>query len=149
MRFHRIAATMIAYSLAVNSAAAASSAIAVRVGDGTLNGSFLAPYNNAWFYSVKLPDGRVLPEGVWSDHMQWTTVDGKQAMLRVQGVSFITGASNVIINVFDSKTLAPISSEAHNIDGTVFKRTFDGTHATSVLLSGAKDSKAPEGATTR
>ena len=115
----------------------------VRVGDGTLDGSFLVPYNNAWFYSVRFSDGRELPEGVWSDHMQWTVVNGKRAMLRVQGVSFISGASNVIMNVFAPETLAPISSETHNIDGTVFKRTFDGAHVTSVLLANTKDTKAP------
>src|SRR5215471_21042463 len=128
----------------VRGGATAETPITVRVGDGTLNGAFLQPYNNAWFYSVRFSDGHVVPEGIWSDHLQQTTVNGRQAMLRVQGVSFITGASNVTINVFDPKTLAPISSEAHNIDGTVFKRTFDGTHVTSVLLAGAKDTKAPE-----
>ena len=115
----------------------------VHVGDGTLDGSFLKPYNNAWFYSVKTADGQVRPQGIWSDHMQWTTANGKQALLRVQGTTFVNGLSNTIINTFDPKTLAPITSEAHGIDGSIFKRTFDGAHVTSVTLANAKDTATP------
>ena len=127
-------------------ATAAQPPVTVRVGDGTLDGSFLEPYNNAWFYSVTFTDGRVAPQGVWSDHLQWTTVDGKQVLLRVQGTTFVTGSSNAILNTFDPKTLAPIKSELHNIDGTIVRRTFDGTHVTSVTLANAKDTKAPDAA---
>jgi hypothetical protein len=134
------AACLFAIGLA---SAAVQSATTVHVGDGTLDGSFLVPYNNAWFYSVRFSDGRELPEGIWSDHLQWTTVNGRRVMLRVQGVTFISGASNVIMNVFSPETLAPISSETHNVDGSVFKRTFDGAHITSVSLAGSKDTKPP------
>lgn len=126
------------------SMAAERSPLVVHVGDGTLDGSFLQPYNNAWFYSAKFADGHEVAEGIWSDHLQWTTAGGKQALLRVQGTSFIRGVSNVTLNVFDPKTLSPISSEAHNIDGTIFRRTFDGVHVTTVTLDGAKDTKTPE-----
>ncbi len=122
----------------------AKSPITVHVGDGTLDGSFLQPYNNAWFYSVKLADGSTRPQGIWSDHLQWMTVNGKREMLRVQGTSYVTGASNVILNVFDPRTLAPIVSEAHNIDGTILRRTFRGAHVTSVLLAKAGDTTAPQ-----
>jgi hypothetical protein len=144
MAFYHTLAPAAAGLFAIGLASAAvEPTTTVHVGDGTLDGSFLVPYNNAWFYSVKFSDGRELPEGIWSDHMEWTTVNGKRAMLRVQGVSFIRGASNVIMNVFSPDTLAPISSETHNVDGTVFKRTFDGAHITSVSLANARDTKAP------
>jgi hypothetical protein len=124
--------------------ASAQQAITVHVGDGTLDGSFLQPYNNAWSYTATLPDGRIRPQGIWSDHLQWSTVDGKQVMLRVQGTTFVTGASNTILNTFDPKTLAPLTSETHRVDGTIFRRTFNGTRVTSVVLSNAKDTKAPD-----
>jgi len=120
-----------------------AAALTVHVGDGTLDGSFLKPYDNAWLYTVKLPDGQVRTQGIWSDHVQWTTVDGRRRMLRVQGTSFVTGASNVMLNVFDPATLAPVSSEIHNIDGTIFRRAFDGVHVASVELANAKDSTPP------
>ena len=55
----------------------------VRVGDGTLDGTFLQPYNNAWFYSVETADGVDHPQGIWSDHLQWTTENGKAEKNRV------------------------------------------------------------------
>lgn len=131
-------------SLLALETASAQSAITVHVGDGTLDGSFLEPYNNAWIYTAKLADSSVHPQGIWSDHVQWTTVNGKRAMLRVQGVTFATGASNVILNTFDPKTLAPLASETHRIDGTIRRRTFDGRRMTSVELANAKDTKAPD-----
>ena len=118
----------------------------VHVGDGTLDGSFLQPYNNAWFYTAKLPDGQVRPEGIWTDHMQWATVDGRQVLMRLQAITFLNGLSSSTINVFDPKTLAPISTEKHNIDGTVFKRTFNGSHVTSVTLKSPSDTATPNAA---
>ena len=125
----RLAALAAAIVLAASSAMAEDTAT-VKVGDGTLDGSFLRPYNNAWFYTAKTADGVVHPQGIWTDHMQWTTVDGRKALMRVQGTIFIVGKSNVVINTFDPKTLAPIGREAHNIDGSVSRRSFAGTHIT-------------------
>ena len=115
----------------------------VRVGDGTIDGSFLQPYNNAWFYSVKMANGKTRPQGIWSDHLQFTTVNGKQALLRVQGTTFLNGLSNAMVNTFDAKTLAPMTSETHGIDSSIFKRTFDGKHVTSMTMANAKDAATP------
>ena len=132
----------LAFTVALALPAGAETA-SVHVGDGTIDGSFLQPYDNAWLYSVKLPDGSTHLQGIWSDHVQWTTVDGKKALLRVQGTSFVTGASNVMLNTFDPKTMAPIVSETHGIDGTIFRRTFHGAHVTAVSLAGKSDTAAP------
>jgi hypothetical protein len=113
------------------------------MGDGTLNGSFLRPYNNAWIYVAKSADGTVHPQGIWTDHMQWSVVNGKRVMLRVQGTTFLDGRANTIVNFFDPRTLAPIKSETHGVDGTIFRRTFDGSHITSVELAGSGDKKDP------
>lgn len=118
-------------------------ATTVHVGDGTLDGSFLRPYDNAWIYVAKSADGVLHPQGIWTDHMQWTEVEGKRAMLRVQGTTFVNGSSNTIVNIFDPHTLAPIKSETHGLDGTIFRRTFNGAHVTSVELAGASDKKDP------
>jgi len=115
----------------------------VHVGDGTLDGSFLKPYDNDWIYVAKGADGTVHPQGIWSDHMQWSVADGKRVMLRVQGTTFVNGSANTIVNMFDPHTLAPIKSETHGIDGTIFRRIFDGAHVTSVTLAGPGDKKEP------
>ncbi|WP_156029791.1 DUF3108 domain-containing protein [Sphingomonas sp. URHD0057] len=118
----------------------------VHVGDGTLDGSFLEPYNNAWMYNAKTADGTLHPQGIWTDHMQWSVLDGKRVMLRVQGTTFLNGSANTIVNFFEPRTLAPIKSETHGVDGTVFRRTFDGAHVTSVTLAGAGDKNDPDAA---
>ena len=71
--------------------------------------------------------------------MQRTTVDGKRVLLRVQGTTFVNGQSNTIRNVFDPKTMAPITSETHGIDGSILRRTFTGTHVVTETLASAKD----------
>jgi hypothetical protein len=121
-------------------------ATTVHVGDGTLNGSFLKPYNNAWIYIAKGADGTVHPQGIWTDQMRWTVVDGKRVMSRVQGTTFVNGAANTIVNLFDPLTLAPIKSETHGVDGSIFRRTFDGAHITSVALAAPADKKEPTAA---
>ena len=75
--------------------------------------------------------------------MRVTAVNGKPALLRVQGTTFVNGLSNAIVNTFDPKTLAPIASETHGIDGSIFKRTFNGKHITSVTLANPKDTAKP------
>lgn len=121
-------------------------ATTVHVGDGTLDGSFLKPYNNAWMYVAKAADGTLHPQGIWTDHMQWSALDGRRVMLRVQGTTFLNGSANTILNIFDPRTLAPIKSETHGVDGTIFRRTFDGAHVTSVTLAGNGDKKDPTAA---
>lgn len=129
MRIATLAVAIVLFA----SVAAAEDTATVKVGDGTLNGAFLQPYNNAWFYTVKTGDGVVHPQGIWTDHLQWTTIDGRKALMRVQGTIFIAGKSNVVINTFDLKTLAPIGREAHNIDGSISRRSFAGAHITEAF----------------
>ena len=101
------------------------------VGDARVNGSFLKPYDNVWLYKVTLADGRVVPQGLWSDHVQVTKVDTVQALLRVQGLTMTNGRSKSTVNVFDPVTMKPLWSETHGPDGSVFRREFHGTHVTS------------------
>jgi len=64
-------------------------------------------------------------------------------MLRVQGTTFVNGTANTIINTFDPRSLAPIKSETHGVDGTIFRRIFNGAHVTSVTLASAADKQEP------
>src|SRR5947209_20561923 len=108
---HPAAATVLAQ--ASTGSGAAQLTTTVHVGHGTLDGSFLKPYNNAWMYVAEGADGTLHPQGVWTDHMQWTVLDGKRVLLRFQGTTFLNGSANTIVNIFDPRTLAPIKSETH------------------------------------
>ena len=114
--------------LAVSPAAHASSpASVVAVGDGRIGANPLKPYTNAWMFSF-VQGGKKKDEGIWSDLLQYRTVDGRRLLERVQGMTYATGLSSVTINRFDPATLAPVYSEQHTPDGKVVKRTFAGTH---------------------
>ena len=80
---------------------ASKQAVTISMGDGKVDGKILHPYNNAWIYTVTNAAGKVIPQGMWSDRLQMTTVAGRPAMMRVQGTTFVTGKTTSTINVFD------------------------------------------------
>jgi hypothetical protein len=86
--------------------------------------SILAPYNNAWLYSARLPSGETRPQGIWSDHLQFRDIEGRRALLRVQGMTYGTGASSSVLNAFDPQTMEPILSQTRGPDGKSIRRTF-------------------------
>ena len=111
--------------------AAEPAAVTIRMGDGTVDGSILKPYNNVWLYTLTDTDGRVIPQGMWSDHLQMTKVDGRPAFLRVQGTTFVNGRTSSTLNVFDPMTLQPFSSRQQGVNGQTQTRTFTGSHLKS------------------
>ena len=112
-------------------AVAASAPHAIHVGDGTADGLRLRPYNNAWLFSASFPDRPTRVQGIWSDHLEAVEVGGRSVLKRVQGMTYINGISQSVVNVFDPSTCAPISSEAHRPNGQVIRRQFNGTQVTS------------------
>jgi hypothetical protein len=89
-------------------------AIRVKVGDAVVNGSSLVPYKNLWQLSLISPDGKENPDaGEWSDRLEFVTFDGRKYMQRTQVGSFKKAgqvvATTETVNVFDPKTLAPVS----------------------------------------
>jgi hypothetical protein len=84
----------------------------------------LAPYDNAWLWTVVFPDGKTNVLGIWSDHVDHHTVDEKAVIRRVQGMSYVKGKTMQLISIIDPKSCAPISTERHGVDGSVYKRMF-------------------------
>lgn len=112
-----------------------------RVGDGTVRGTRLKPYDNAWIVTQTSTDGRTIVQpGIWTDRLRLREVNGRKVFVRTQGMIYsglrITGGTNV----FDPETLAPISNVIRNLD-VVEKWTFDGTHVESRItaMPGAKE----------
>jgi hypothetical protein len=117
---------------------------ALKPGDPAVDGSFLKPYDNVWRYSVEMPDGKVIVQGLWSDHLQTTPVDGRQAMTRVQGMTYVNGLTSSTINVFDPKSMTPISTTVRRPNGAFVERRFDGKHVTTrhLATAGAEERKS-------
>jgi hypothetical protein len=105
--------------------------VTINMGDGTVDGTILHPYDNTWIYTVTNEAGKVIPQGLWSDHLQMTKVGRGTAMLRVQGTTFVTGKTTSTVNVFNPVTLEPLSSRQQGINGEVRSRAFKGTHLTT------------------
>jgi hypothetical protein len=108
----------------------------VRFGDGTLSGSHIEPYDNLWLVTVHRADGTVQDRGLATDHVRFREIAGHRYLTRVEGTTAIVGAQGQVptsnfsmtFNVFDPVTMAPISGEAYDSDGSSMIRQFNGTH---------------------
>jgi hypothetical protein len=128
-----IATLLLVASMAGAAAAAPTTSPprSIHVGDGTADGSRVRPYDNAFLLSVALADGRARPQGIWSDHVEAGDRNGRHILRRVQGMTYINGVTQSSVNIFDTATCAPITTEARGRDGKIFRRTFDGSHITT------------------
>ena len=107
--------------------AAENGSIVARAGDPVVDGSFLVPYENRWKITVTLADGRPRDAGTWTDRLERVTVDARPMLRRTQRESELVTDEDVHpglaakiggdrlevtrINVFDPKTVAPVTSE--------------------------------------
>lgn len=91
------------------------------------DGSYLKPYRNLWKMQITR-GGAPAGSGTWSDLVSTVTVDGRTAMRRVQVVTLPKGGSLTYVNVFDPKTLRPISNAmvVSNGDYTAHRFSEDG-----------------------
>jgi hypothetical protein len=128
---------LLAVACAAQSAAMNIASSTIKPGDGTINGAVIQPYDNLWVYTLNTQDGKKLVQGLWSDHVQKSVADGKPALLRVQGLTFVNGRTSSTVNVFDPATLAPISGRLQGIDGQTQSRVFNGRHVS--VISRDKD----------
>jgi hypothetical protein len=88
--------------------------IRVQVGDSLLNGAALRPYNNQLRVSVTTPQGKQNPDAaLWTDKLEYVQVNGQKCLQRTQVATFKQDGQSVgsttTINVFDPKTMAPVS----------------------------------------
>ena len=109
----------------------------VRVGDSTVNGSILRPYTNLWQMSVITPSGKEnLDVGTWSDQVEFVKISGHDFLQRTQVATFKKKgqvlATTKTVNVFDPKTLAPVS---RSFSKHLQQGGDDSTHLTFEALS--------------
>jgi hypothetical protein len=108
-----------------------SGARIVEPGDGTVDGTRIAPYDNAWSVITRKKDGTIVHVGVATDHVGYVTLDNRQYLQRIEGQVDDDGArEDTQITLSDPVTLAPHEGENHGADGSIEKRSYDGTHVT-------------------
>ena len=88
-----------------------SSTVGASAAAVTVDGSYVKPYTNLWKTTTSR-DGVDQDSGTWSDSVTAITVDGKPAWRRTQVVTLPKGGSFTYVNVFEPKTLRPISNAA-------------------------------------
>ena len=100
----------------------------VKVGDAVVDGSFLKPYKNAWQVFYAFPGKEPFLVGTWSDEVSEIEVRGRHLLKRTQVANYAKyHITNTTINVFDPKTMAPVSNEFTRSDtGEWAHRDFDG-----------------------
>jgi hypothetical protein len=86
----------------------------------------IRPYATAWRFTLTRPDGKAVAQGLWSDLVDTMTVDGRAVVRRVQGVVYVNGLTQSMVNVFDARTMLPVSSLGRRprLSPPVTSRTF-------------------------
>ncbi len=100
----------------------------VRVGDPSIDGSFLKPFKNAWKVVYEVPGKEPFLVGTWTDELTAVEINGRHLLKRVQMADY--AKYNIVTtytNVFDPKTMAPVSQDfGRNDTGEWAHRDFEG-----------------------
>jgi hypothetical protein len=125
---------------------------AIHVGDGSIDGGRIHPYDNAWVITVRRDDGTVQSRGMSSDHVQYVTVDGRRYLARVEDTTGLSGSKldqvagggSMTFNLFDPLTFEPAVGEAGSVGGASMRRSFAGRHVVTRERSASGVDKTSE-----
>lgn len=107
-----ILALLLASCVALASEAPAKEPATLAVGDPRVDGSFLRPYRNAWRYVYRKPGAAPVDAGIWTDELREDRANGRRVLVRTQEQRDRKAqVRTTTVNVFDAKTLAPISMD--------------------------------------
>jgi hypothetical protein len=106
---------------------AATEPVTLRPGDARVDGRVLKPYRNAWRFTYRKPGAKPVDMGLWTDDLRESRSGGRPVMVRTQEARYNKkGIRTTTVNVFDPKTLAPLSMD-WTLDGGNFNhREFEG-----------------------
>jgi len=97
----------------------------VAVGDAVVHGETLKPFTNKWGMKLIKSDGSIVQDGgFWTDELEAVEINGRPCWRRTQRATFKksngeVAATNKTVNVFDRKTLEPVTREfeLHSVGG--------------------------------
>lgn len=90
----------------------------------TPSDSILDPYDNVWRVTVRLADGTVRFQGLWTDHLERRELVGRHLWLRVQGMTYANGLTSSFVNAFETGSMRPLYSEVRGPKGNWQRRDF-------------------------
>jgi len=104
-----------------------SSTTVIKLGDSSVDGSFLKPYKNAWKMVYAFPGKEPFLVGTWTDELAAVEINGRHLLKRSQMADY--AKYNIVatyVNVFDPKTMAPVYMDFKRSDtGEWAHRDFD------------------------
>jgi hypothetical protein len=145
---------LLSETLSAQSTASTPAVESLGVSDARVDGSFLKPYKNAWKIVYTFPGKEPFLVGTWTDELSSVEINGHHLLKRTQMADY--AKYNIVttyVNVFDPKTMAPISMDfkrndtgkwAHRdfeINKITYRRGDSGDAATT--KSGNLDFKQP------
>jgi hypothetical protein len=90
----------------------ATEPVTLHVGDPRVDGSVLKPYRNAWKFTYRKPGGSPVEMGIWRDELREDRADGRRVLVRTQEALYQKRPIRITtVNVFEPKTLAPLSMD--------------------------------------
>jgi len=98
-------------------APASAQAKVIKPGDSSVDGSFLAPYKNAWKVVYAFPGKEPFLVGTWSDELARVEINGQHLLKRTQMADY--AKYNIVttyVNVFDPRTMLPVSMDFKRSD---------------------------------
>jgi hypothetical protein len=113
----------------LNAQAPPAQAQVIKVGDPSIDGSFLKPYKNAWKVVYAFPGKEPFLVGTWTDELAPVEIDGRHLLKRTQMADYAKyNVVSTYVNVFDPKTMAPVSMDfKRNDTGEWTHRDFENT----------------------
>lgn len=93
--------------------------VKVKVGDPIVSGAAIKPYKNLWQLTYSKPGREPIDAATWSDEVEAINVGGRALLKRTQVAKYSRRDITITtVNVFDPRTLAPISRDFKQSDGT-------------------------------
>ncbi|MGC2186703.1 MAG: hypothetical protein WA637_25790 [Terriglobales bacterium] len=119
---------LVVLSSAGNAQNPAAAPLKLKLGDPSVDGSFLRPYKNAWKVVYAFPGKEPFLVGVWTDELTQVEANGRHLLQRTQMADY--AKYNIVTtyaNVFDPKNMSPVSMDFKRSDtGEWAHRDFDG-----------------------
>ena len=119
---------LIVLSSAGNAQNPVAAPLKIKLGDPSVDGSFLKPYKNAWKVVYAFPGKEPFLVGVWTDELTEVEANGRHLLKRAQMADY--AKYNIVTtyaNVFDPKNMSPVSMDFKRSDtGEWAHRDFDG-----------------------
>ena len=119
----------------------------LKLGDPTIDGSFLKPYKNAWKVVYAFPGKEPFLVGTWTDELTAVEVGGRHLLKRTQMADYAKyNIVSTYVNVFDPKTMAPVSMDFKRSDtGEWAHRDFEGARVKFRRGDSGEESKTQSG----